>query len=113
LFCAFVVIPVSKRINLQEQDQIAVFRTLNVVSREWHGGKFLEKIPSVPLTKTYRLNHLTANFVLYGVSNRSFSNVKNVKITFFQQVTSFLIMKNMNGKLWKKLLKIFHQNHDQ
>jgi len=37
---------------------------LKVVSGEWYGEKILEKIPSVPLTKTYQSSHLTSNLVL-------------------------------------------------
>jgi len=39
------------------QIRIALFCTLKVVSGEWYGNKILKKIPSVPLTKTYRLSH--------------------------------------------------------
>jgi len=63
-----------------------LFCTLKVVSGEWYGERILEKMPSVPLNKTYRLSHLTINFVL---PNRRFLKLKNVKITFFQQKTLF------------------------
>jgi len=50
------------RIRVFFDDRIAI-RTLNFVSREWYREKILEKIPSVPLTETYQLNHLTSNLV--------------------------------------------------
>ena len=53
----------------------------------------MEKKFSVPLTKIYRLSHLTTNFVPWWIPNRWFLKLKNVEITFFQQKTSFSARK--------------------
>jgi len=101
---------------------------LNVISGEWYGAKILKKMSDVPLTKTYRLSHLTVNFVHERVRNRSFPDFKNVKITFFQQEMSFPggREENVIGKFCKRFVmlltvvssygvnfKIFHSCHDK
>jgi len=71
---------------------------LKVVSGEWYGGKILEKILSVRMTKIYRLSYLTTNFVPSRIPNSWFTKLKNVKITFFKQKTWFSV-----GKYEKKI----------
>jgi len=69
--------------------RLAFFCTLKVVSGELYEEKILEKIPSVPLMETYQLSNLTTHFVPSRIPNSWFTKLKNVKITFFKQKTSF------------------------
>jgi len=50
----------QQRLNRVNSD---VFRTLIILPGKLYTGKILEKIPDVPMTKTYRSSHLTLNFV--------------------------------------------------